>query len=115
MDYKDIMQHVVLIVNKTHDLVQTPGGERPSNICSSCGEDIRSRGEAFMLEWDMGGGMCTTCVCRYRNSVDYYKEAQIEKRMRRDAQYFYSKKQVELRGEARLRVARGKYVRKPKS
>ena len=115
MDYKDIMQHVVLIVNKTHDLVQTPGGERPSNICSSCGEDIRSRGEAFMLEWDMGGGMCTTCVCRYRNSVDYYKEAQIEKRMRRDAQYFYSKKQVELRGESRLRVARGKYVRKPKS
>jgi hypothetical protein len=102
MNYKDVMQQVALIVNKTHEIVQTPGGERPSHICSSCGEDILGRGEAFMLEWDMGGGMCTACVCKYRNSVDYYKEAQIEKRMRRDAQYYYSKKQVEIRKAARL-------------
>jgi hypothetical protein len=115
MDYKDIMQHVVLIVNKTQDVVQTPGGERPSNICSSCGEDILGRGEAFMLEWDMGGGMCSACVRHYRNSVDYYKEAQIEKRMRRDAQYFYSKKQVDIRRDAKAKLARGKYVRRPKS
>ena len=97
MDYKDVMKIVSIITHGPGYSVNTPGGSRPANLCSSCGEDIIANNQSFMLEWDLGGGMCQKCVLGYRSKVNYYSEKQIEKRNRSYKQFYFSKKQIAIR------------------
>ncbi len=96
MKLKDFLDSIAIVLVGSKPMYSN-GGEKHPNLCSSCGEDIIGAGNKFMLNWEQGGGMCTTCVKGYRDNVGYYSENEIDKREKRIKRFYLTKKQIAIR------------------
>jgi hypothetical protein len=73
------------------------GGSKHPDLCSSCGKDVISAGDKFMLDWEQGGGMCRECVMHYRDGIGYYTDKETAKRTKRIKKFYFTNKQIAIR------------------